>query len=94
MKIMKKPVVRLKHLGRKVELKFEEALEALERIVAELEGQELPLEEALRRFEEGVRLSRLCHQMLEQAERRIEILLAEEGRTQLLPWEEDQEQES
>ena len=77
-----------------MELKFEEALEALERIVAELEGQELPLEEALRRFEEGVRLSRLCHQMLEQAERRIEILLAEEGRTQLLPWEEDQEQES
>ncbi len=77
-----------------MDLKFEEALEALERIVTELEGQELPLEEALRRFEEGVRLSRLCYQMLEEAEKRIEILLGEGKHTQLLPWEEDQGQES
>ncbi len=77
-----------------MDLKFEEALEALERIVAELEGQELPLEEALRRFEEGVRLSRLCYQMLEEAEKRIEILLGEGQHTRLVPWEEDQGQDT
>jgi len=56
-----------------------EALAALERIVTELEGKDLPLEEALKRFEEGVRLSRRCYQLLEEAERRIEVLVKEEG---------------
>lgn len=58
-------------------LRFEEALAALERIVSELEGKDLPLEEALKRFEEGVRLSRECYRLLEEAERRIEVLLKE-----------------
>jgi exodeoxyribonuclease VII small subunit len=56
-------------------LKFEEALEQLEAIVARLEGGELPLDEALRVFEEGVRLTKLCSQRLSEAERRIAILV-------------------
>ncbi len=71
-----------------MEFKFEEALKALEKIVLELEGQDLPLERALERFEEGIRLSRLCHQMLEEAQRRIEILLSQGSDKKVIPWEE------
>jgi exodeoxyribonuclease VII small subunit len=54
---------------------FEQALARLEQIVQRLEKGELPLEESLRLYEEGVRLSRLCHGKLEEAEGRIEVLL-------------------
>jgi len=54
---------------------FEQALAELEQIVQRLERGELPLEESLRLYEEGVRLSRLCHGKLEEAEGRIEVLL-------------------
>jgi exodeoxyribonuclease VII small subunit len=60
---------------KKEELSFEGALEALEKIVARLEKGELALEESLQLYEEGVRLSRLCHGKLEEAEGKIEILL-------------------
>jgi exodeoxyribonuclease VII small subunit len=53
---------------------FEEALSQLEALVARLEAGELPLEEALRVFEEGVRLTRLCATRLEDAERRVHLL--------------------
>ncbi len=60
---------------------FEASLEALEKIVRELEQGDLPLEESLRLFENGVKLSRECQERLSQAERRIEILLRDaEGR--------------
>ena len=54
---------------------FERILEKLEAVVADLEGNELPLEKALERFEEGVRLSREGSKRLEDAERRIEEIL-------------------
>ena len=54
---------------------FEASLEALEQIVQQLEGGDLPLEKSLELFEQGVRLSRECQERLSQAERRIEILL-------------------
>jgi exodeoxyribonuclease VII small subunit len=54
---------------------FEQALQQLEQIVQRLEKGELPLEESLRLYEDGVRLSRLCHAKLEEAEGRIETLL-------------------
>src|SRR5215467_14506636 len=57
------------------ELRFEEALDGLEKIVARLEGGEVPLDYALALFEEGVRLSRFCGSKLDEAERRIEILM-------------------
>ena len=57
---------------------FETQLAALERIVRELERGELPLEESLRLFEDGVRLSRECQERLNKAERRIEILMRDD----------------
>jgi exodeoxyribonuclease VII small subunit len=54
---------------------FESSLAALEKIVRELERGELPLEKSLELFERGVRLSRECQERLQQAERRIEVLL-------------------
>jgi exodeoxyribonuclease VII small subunit len=61
---------------------FESSLAALERVVRELERGELPLEKSLELFEEGVKLSRECQERLNEAERRIEVLLQDdEGRT-------------
>src|SRR3989338_5510011 len=56
------------------ELKFEKALERLEKIVEDLESGNLALDDALKRYEEGVKLSRLCSQKLAQAENKIETL--------------------
>jgi len=54
---------------------FEASLEALERIVQQLESGDLPLEKSLELFEQGIKLSRECQDRLTQAERRIEILM-------------------
>jgi exodeoxyribonuclease VII small subunit len=72
---------------------FESQLASLEKIVRELERGDLPLEESLRLFEQGVRLSRECQERLNQAERRIEILLRDaEGRPVLAAFDEDEEE--
>ena len=55
--------------------KFEDALSKLEKIVSKLEEGDIPLEESLRLFEEGIRLSRFCNQKLDEAEKKVEILL-------------------
>jgi exodeoxyribonuclease VII small subunit len=69
---------------------FEMQLAALERVVRELERGDLPLEESLKLFEEGVRLSRECQERLNQAERRIEVLLRDgEGRPVLGAFDEE-----
>ena len=57
------------------ETTFEQALTSLEKIVERLEKGELALEESLKLYEEGIRLSRLCHGKLEEAEGKIETLL-------------------
>lgn len=54
---------------------FEHQLASLEKIVRELERGDLPLEQSLELFERGVRLSRACQERLNEAERRIEVLL-------------------
>lgn len=54
---------------------FETALKQLEEVVQRLEKGELPLEESLKLYEQGIRLSRLCHTKLEEAEGRIEQLM-------------------
>ncbi len=61
------------------ETSFEDALKHLEDIVHELEGAGLTLDEALRKFETGVKLSRFCHRRLDDAEMRIEELVEGEG---------------
>ena len=60
------------------DLKFEDCLTRLEEIVKALEGGNLPLEDSLKVFEEGIRLARHCAKYLDAAERRIEILAKDE----------------
>ncbi|GJL53782.1 MAG: exodeoxyribonuclease 7 small subunit [Nitrospirales bacterium] len=55
--------------------KFEQALARLETIVTELERGELPLDESLKIFEEGIKLSKTCLKVLDDAERKVEILV-------------------
>jgi len=58
---------------------FEQALTALEQIVERLESEALSLEEALALFEEGIGLARFCAGRLDEAERRIELLVEKHG---------------
>ncbi len=69
------------------ESSFEESLSALERVVAQLESGDLPLERALQLFEEGVVLARRCQSQLEDAERKVELLLRERGDIKVVPFE-------
>jgi exodeoxyribonuclease VII small subunit len=62
-------------MSKEKEIKFEAALGKLEEIVRTLEEGDLSLDDSLRMFEEGVKLSKLCGQKLDAAERRIEILM-------------------
>ena len=55
--------------------KFEQALARLETIVTELERGELPLDQSLKIFEEGIKLSKTCLKVLDDAERKVEILV-------------------
>lgn len=57
-----------------MDLKLEDALKRLGEIVKILEANEVPLEEALKHFEEGIQLTRSCHGKLTEAEKKIEIL--------------------
>ena len=69
---------------------FEKSFQQLEKIVQRLEGEELPLDEALRLFEEGIGLSRFCHQKLEEVEKKIEVILADaKGEPRTDPFEAD-----
>ena len=66
---------------------FETALEKLEAAVDRLEQGELPLEDARRTFEDGVRWSRACHQLLDRAEQRVEVILkTEQGEHEAQPF--------
>ena len=72
---------------------FEAALKKLEEIVKKLETGDLSLDSALELFEEGIKLSRFCHTKLEQAERRVEILLKDGGgQPRSVPFEPENEQ--
>jgi exodeoxyribonuclease VII small subunit len=71
---------------------FETSLEELEQIVRELERGDLSLEKSLELFEQGIRLSRECQERLNQAERRIEVLLRDnQGRPVVSSFEETKE---
>lgn len=69
------------------EISFEEALKKLEDIVARMEGGDLNLEESLKSFEEGVALTRLCEKKLDEAEKKVEILMKDKnGRLTAMPF--------
>ena len=73
-------------------LSFEKSLETLEKIVEELEGGELTLDEALERYERGVAAHKECTGILAAAEKRIEVLLKrEDGGFETKPFESDEE---
>lgn len=56
---------------------FEEALSRLEKIVRDLEAGDVPLEEAISGFQEGMQLAKVCRDKLNQAEQKIEMLVAD-----------------
>jgi len=73
---------------------FEKAFQQLEAISKRLETEELPLDESLHLFEEGIRLSRFCHQRLEEVEKKIELILADaKGQPRVEPFEESELEE-
>jgi exodeoxyribonuclease VII small subunit len=60
-------------------LNLEKSLEQLESLIDELESGDLPLETAMKKFEEGIKLTRHCQAALKEAEQRVEILLKSAG---------------
>lgn len=56
-------------------LTFEKAMEQLEKIVQDLESEGLPLEKAIKMFEEGIKLSKYCNQKLEESEKKVSQLM-------------------
>jgi len=62
------------------EISFEEALKRLEEIVSSLETGQLPLDESLSVFEEGIRLSRLCNKKLVETKQKVEKLMEKNGK--------------
>ena len=60
-------------------LDLEKSLEALEALIEELERGDLPLEQAMQKFEQGIKLTRSCQAALKDAEQRVEILLKSAG---------------
>ncbi len=65
-------------------LDFEKALDELERLVKQMEENDLPLEKALKTFEHGINLSRYCAKCLDDAEKRIQQLSQDENGEPLL----------
>ncbi len=69
---------------------FEKAINDLEKIVKALESGDLSLEKALQKFETGIQLSRYCSETLDEAEKRVNLLMADEsGRPQEKPFDAD-----
>ena len=74
-------------------IKFEDAMARLETIVTELEKGDLPLDESLKIFEEGIRLSKSCLKILDETERKVEILVQDkEGKKRLRAYSKNDEE--
>ncbi len=71
------------------EMKFEDALKKLEKIVDDLEKGDLSLDEALKKYQDGIELSRICSQRLDSAKKKIEVLVKnKKGEFELKPFDE------
>ena len=76
------------------ELKYEEALKRLEKLVAELDKSDLDLETRLKKFEEGTKLARVLLKKLDQAKKKVELLVkSETGQAALVPFDDDVDDE-
>jgi exodeoxyribonuclease VII small subunit len=71
-------------MAAKKTLNLEKSLEQLESMIEELESGDLPLEAAMKKFEEGIKLTRSCQTALKDAEQRVEILLKDSGSEETL----------
>ncbi|MCK0472548.1 exodeoxyribonuclease VII small subunit [Halalkalibacter sp. APA_J-10(15)] len=69
---------------------FEEAMSELEVVVEKLEQGDVPLEEAIAMFQEGMTLSKLCHEKLEKVEKQMDQILHEDGEVEVLAFQEDE----
>ncbi|WFE12813.1 exodeoxyribonuclease VII small subunit [Bacillus atrophaeus] len=70
---------------------FEEAMKGLEGIVAKLEEGDVPLEQAITYFQEGMALSKMCHEKLQKVEKQMDFILKEDG--ELAPFSVQEEDE-
>ena len=73
--------------------KFEDALEKLENIVRDMERGDMPLDSALKSFEEGIRLIRFCSAKLDETQRRVEQLLEKENSLQKKNFQDEENNE-
>ena len=67
------------HMSTKQAIDLEKALSDLEELVEELESGDLPLEKAMKKFEDGIKLTRSCQTALKDAEQKVEVLLKSAG---------------
>jgi exodeoxyribonuclease VII small subunit len=72
---------------------LEKSLEELESLVTRLESGDLPLEQALKEFERGVKLTRQCQAALQEAEQKVEILLKKTAQAEPSPFENDPDED-
>lgn len=70
---------------------FEHSLAELEALVQRMEQGDLPIEEALKAFEEGVKLTRECQAVLDQAEQKVQVLIEQQGELRAQPFNVDQD---
>ncbi len=74
---------------------FEEALAKLEEITRELESGDLPLEKSLKKFDEGVKLAEFCNHTLDEAQKKVDLLLKKnDGTYESVPFDFDDEEET
>ncbi len=71
---------------RKNASQFEDAMEELEKLVEQMERGDISLEESLKSFERGIKLTRTCQQALQDAEQKVQILLEKNGQQTLEPF--------
>jgi len=78
-------------MSAKKTVNLEKSLTDLEDLVEELESGDLPLEKAMKKFEDGIKLTRACQTALKEAEQKVEILLKSAGGDQLEDFEVEDE---
>ena len=61
------------------DIKFEDAMQELEKIASELEKGDLSLEDSVKKFEDGIKLSKKCSEIIDEAEKKITILIQKDG---------------
>lgn len=83
--------IRAGHMSRrKSASQFEESMDELEKLVEQMERGDLSLEDALKSFERGIKLTRTCQQALQDAEQKVQILLEKNGQQTLEPFNDEQ----